>query len=287
MIRFAAISPKTRHDSWAFRSYLALAIALTSGTLGCAVSQQSEVQMGSEYAAQIEKELPLVRDAEVLSYINLVGDSLARVVDDRALTWHFNIVNSRDFNAFAVPGGYIYINRGLIERANNLSEVAGVIGHEIGHITKRHSIKQMQKAQGANVGVGVACILTNICNSEASQAAINIAASGIFAKFSRDDETEADEEGVKTLARAGIDPQGMPDMFQILLNERKTRPDQVSVFFASHPMEEDRIAFTKGAIAKLPPPTRRLTRDTPNFQAFKRRLMSLPAPPATVARKQH
>jgi predicted Zn-dependent protease len=282
MKRFDSISSMTRHGTWAFRSFIALSIALTSA---CAVSQQSEVEMGASYAAQIEKELPLVHDAEILAYLKLLGDSLASVVDDRSLTWHFNIVNSKDLNAFAVPGGYIYLNRGIIERATNMSEVAGVLGHEIGHVTKRHSIKQMQKAQGANLGVAVGCALTDVCTSEAAQAGINIAATGIFAKFSRDDETEADEEGVKTLARAGIDPHGMPEMFQILLNERKARPDAVSAFFASHPMEESRIAFTNEAITKLPPSTRRLVKDTPAFQTFKRRVTALPVPPPPPAKK--
>lgn len=268
-------SLKTRHP---LRAFLLSAFAL--GLAGCAVSQASEVQLGADYAAQIEKEIPLVRDPDVVTYINVLGDSLARVVDDRSLDWHFNVVNSPDLNAFAVPGGYIYINRGIIEQAANLSEVAGVIGHEIGHVTKRHSIKQMQKAQGANVGVSLACVLTHICDSQASQALINVAGGAVFAKFSRDDETEADEEGVKTLVRARIDPQGMPEMFQLLLNSRKTQPDKVSAFFASHPMEEDRIAFTQKMILALAPgSTRGFTKDSPNFQAMKRRLLSLPAPP--------
>jgi predicted Zn-dependent protease len=282
MKRFTALHPMTRHRSRAFRTgaTILLSAALTAA---CAVSQQREVEMGASYAAEIEKQLPLVRDPEIVTYINVLGDSLARVVDDRSLTWHFNVVNSQDINAFAVPGGYIYINRGLIERAQNLAQVAGVLGHEIGHVTKRHSIDQMRKAQGANVGVAVGCILTNVCSSQAAQAGINIAATGVFAKFSRDDEAEADEEGVKTLVAARIDPMGMPEMFQILLDERKTRPDAVSAFFASHPVEEERIAGTNAAIAAIPAANRRgLTKDSPNFQAFKRRLASLPVPPPPV-----
>src|SRR5512140_2290669 len=109
----------------------------------CAVSTQQEVDMGAGYATQIAKELPLVQDPEVNRYITLLGDSLARVADQRNLDWHFTVVDSREVNAFAVPGGYIYVNRGLIERATSMSQVAGVIGHEIGHVTRRHSIKQM------------------------------------------------------------------------------------------------------------------------------------------------
>ena len=164
--------------------------------------------------------------------------------------------------------------------AHAVAEVAGVIGHEIGHVTKRHSIKQMQKAQGANTGMTLACILTNICNSGIAQTGFQLAAGGVFAKFSRDDESEADAEGVKTVVRAGIDPAGIPQMFRILLDERKSRPDGVDAFFLSHPLEENRIAASQAIIATYPKQALKgLTQDSPNFQAFKKRLQSLPPSP--------
>ena len=278
MTRFPTIQPKTRQRGYTFR-FVTIGLILAVAE-SCAVSQQREVEMGASYATEIEKELPLIHDPEIVNYLNVLGDSLARVVDDRSLDWHFNVVNSKDINAFAVPGGYIYINRGLIERASTMAQVAGVLGHEIGHVTKRHSIKQMQKAEGANIGVTLGCALTNACSSQAAQRGINLAASGVFAKFSRNDEAEADQEGVKTLVAAKIDPHGMPEMFQLLLDERKARPDDVSLFFASHPIEESRIAATNDAIAKYPAASLRgLAKDSPGFQAFKRRVASLPAPP--------
>ena len=264
----------TRHAAPTFLAASVLALA------ACAVSQQSEVRIGADYAAQVERQLPLVHDAEIVEFINVLGGSLARVTDDRSLVWHFSVVDSRDLNAFALPGGYIYVNRGIIERATTLAQVAGVIGHEIGHVTRRHGVKQMQKAQGANIGLTLGCVFTNICNSQAAQTGIGIAAGGIFAKFSRNDEAEADEEGVNTLIKAHLDPGGMPEMFRILLDARKERPDQVAAFFASHPLEEERIAATTAIIARQPPASLRgLTRDSPDFQAFKRRMSSLPEPP--------
>lgn len=243
----------------------------------CAVSTQQEVDMGAGYASQIAKELPLVQDPEVNRYITLLGDSLAKVADQRNLDWHFHIVDSKEVNAFAVPGGYIYVNRGLIERAATMSEVAGVVGHEIGHVTRRHSIKQMQKSQGTSLGATLLCTLTAACNSQMAQTGINIAANAAFAKFSRSDETEADEEGVRYLIRSRIDPYGIPEMFEILLQERKASPGTLDAFFASHPLEESRITDTKRLIATYPASeTTGLTRDTPNFQAFKKRLLSLP-----------
>jgi predicted Zn-dependent protease len=277
------VHPKTRGARRAFRPRWGAPLLVTCASLAlgaCAVSQQQEVEIGANYATQIERELPLVRDPEVVLYVNVLGDSLAKVSDDRNLDWHFFVVDSREVNAFAVPGGYVYVNRGLIERAQTMNQVAGVIGHEIGHVTKRHSIKQMQKAQGANVGVTLGCILTRVCDSGLGQAAIEITAAGVFAKFSRDDEAEADAEGVRTVIRAGIDPQGIPEMFRILLAERKQKPDAVDAWFITHPLEEDRITTTQRLIGQYPADQLRgLTRDTPNFQAFKQRLASLPPSP--------
>lgn len=238
--------------------------------------------MGASYAQQIAKEMPLVQDPELNRYINVLGDSIARIADKRNLDWQFFIVDSKDVNAFAVPGGYIYMNRGLIERATNMAQVAGVLGHEIGHVTMRHSVQQMQKAQGANVGITAVCVLTSVCASDVSQAAINIGANAAFASFSRADEDEADLEGVKYVIAAGIDPVGIPEMFQILLDERKTKPDALETWFRSHPLEESRIAAARTRIAAYPPEQLRgLTKDTPNFQAFKKRLMALPPSPAS------
>lgn len=245
----------------------------------CAVSTQQEVEMGASYATQIAKELPLVRDPEVNRYITILGDSLARVADQRNLDWHFTVVDSRAVNAFAVPGGFIYVNRGLIERATTMAQVAGVIGHEIGHVTRRHSIKQMQKAQGTNIGATLLCTLTSVCNSGIAQSGINLAANAAFAKFSRTDEAESDEEAVRYLIKARIDPNGIPEMFAILLKERKEQPGALDAFFASHPLEESRIADSKRLIASYPAAqTQGLTRDTPNFQEMKKRLLSLPQP---------
>lgn len=246
----------------------------------CGITQQQEVELGASTAAQVSAELPLVRDAAVVNYITALGNQLATVTDDRNLAWHFTVVDSKEVNAFAVPGGWVYVNRGLIERATNMSELAGVLAHEIGHITRRHSVQQMQQAQGANVGVSLLCTLTRVCESGASQAAINIGGSALFAKFSRSDESEADAEAVTTTIKAGISPNGIPSTFQLLLNERKSNPGGLEAFFSSHPLEEARITTTQARIATYPAAQlQRLTRDTPAFQAFRRRLLALPVSP--------
>src|SRR5690606_36105985 len=110
------------------------ALALVATLAGCAISTQQEVEMGAGYSAELNRQLPLVQDAELNRYMNVLGDSIARIADTRNLDWQFYIVDSPDVNAFAVPGGFIYMNRGLLERATNLAQVAGVLGHEIGHV---------------------------------------------------------------------------------------------------------------------------------------------------------
>ncbi len=238
--------------------------------------------MGAQYAQQINQQLPIVRDPEVNRYINVLGDSIARVTSRADLEWRFFIVDSPEVNAFAVPGGFIYLNRGLIERAQNMAQVAGVLGHEIGHVTQRHSVKQMEQQQKAGIGVTLACTLTQVCNSDVAGAAINLGANAVFARFSRQDEAEADRVGVQYVTRAGIDPRGIPQMFRILLNEREQRPGGVSAFFATHPLEENRIDATQRQIQQSVPPAvlQSLTTDSRNFHTFQGRLRSLPRTPA-------
>jgi beta-barrel assembly-enhancing protease len=257
-----------------------IGVALTTSLVGCGISQQQEVQMGVEYAQQINAQLPIVQDPELNRYINVLGDSIARLTSRGNLDWRFFIVDSKEVNAFAVPGGFIYINRGLIERTDRMDEVAGVLGHEIGHVVRRHTVQQMEKAQGANIGVTLACVLTSVCNSQIAGAAINIAGGAVFARFSRQDELEADNEGINNVVRAGINPQGIVTMFQKLIAERRSRPGGVEAWFRTHPLEEDRRAAVQARINQIPPATlARLGTDTRNFHTFKARLQSLPPSP--------
>lgn len=259
-------------------------VLLTVTVAGCAVSTQQEQEMGAQYSAQINSQLPIVQDPEVNRYINVLGDSIARLTSRGDLDWKFFVVNSAEVNAFAVPGGYIYVNRGLVERAKNLSELAGVLGHEIGHVVKRHSIKQMQQMQGAQVGIGLGCVLLSVCNSDIAASGINLAGSALFAKFSRDDEAQADEVGIDNVVRAGISPKGIPEMFQILLDERQSDPGAVELWFGTHPTEESRIADTQRIIARIDPAIlRSLTYDSPRFHEFQQRVRMLPAPPPQKA----
>jgi predicted Zn-dependent protease len=259
---------------------LALALGMALGTTGCSISTEKEVQMGEQYSKEIAKQLPLISDPDILSYLTQLGGSLAKVADDRNLTWSFHLVDSKEINAFAIPGGFIYVNRGLVEHAENMSQLAGVLGHEIGHVTRRHSVKQMEKQRGATGLVLIGCIAFGACNSGLAEAGINVVGGVVFAKFSRNDESEADREGVKTTIRAGIDPNGIPEMFEILLKERKERPDMVSALLASHPLEEDRVKQARALIATYDQSVLGdLRKDDDDFHLFKQRVLALPPSP--------
>jgi len=248
---------------------------------GCGISTQQEVQMGQQEAAQINQQLPMVTDPELNRYINLLGDQIASHTSRANLDWRFFIVDSHEVNAFAVPGGFVYVNRGLIERTDNMSELAGVLGHEIGHVVLRHTVKQMEQMQGANVGVALACTLTNICSNQAAAAAINVGGTAIFAKFSRTDEVQADEGGFHNVMNAGISPNGMLSFFQKLLaEEQQSKNSNVSSWFTDHPGTQDRIADIQRMLAQVSASQlRSLTTDTQAFQQMKRRVMSLPPAP--------
>ncbi|MBK7596887.1 MAG: M48 family metalloprotease [Gemmatimonadetes bacterium] len=145
----------------------------------------------------------------------------------------------------------------------------------------RHSVQQMQQAQGANTGVSLLCTLTKVCDSGTGQAAINLGGSALFAKFSRSDESEADAEAVATTIKAGIDPSGIPGMFRILLSEQQRNPSALQAFFLTHPLAADRVTSPEALIAAYPPSALRgLTKETTAFPAFRRRLLALPPSPA-------
>ena len=269
--------------------FAALGVAVALGLSACGVSQQQEVQLGQQESAQIQQQLPLVQDALINQYVSSLGNQIASKTSRADLQWQFYVVNTDVVNAFALPGGIVYVNRGVLERADKMDELAGVIAHEIEHVVRRHSVKQMEQMQGANVGVALACSLTNVCNNQAAAAAINVGGTAIFAKFSRTDEVQADEGGFKNVMNAGISPQGMLSFFQKLLAEEQQSGSSgaANSWFADHPGTQDRIQDIQNMLAQVPASTlRSLTTDTQAFQQMKRRVMSLPPAPRQAASGQ-
>jgi predicted Zn-dependent protease len=274
---------------YAAAGFAALGFGVALGVSACGISQQQEVQLGQQESAQIQQQLPLVQDPLINQYVTSLGNQIASHTSRSDLQWQFYVVNTEVVNAFALPGGIIYVNRGVLERADRMDELAGVIGHEIEHVVRRHSVKQMEQMQGANVGVALACTLTNICSNQAAATAINVGGTAVFAKFSRDDEVQADEGGFNNLINAGINPEGMLTFFQKLLAEEQQSGGNsaVSSWFSDHPGTQDRIADIQGMLAQVPASKlRTLTSDTQAFQQMKRRVMSLPPAPRQAASGQ-
>jgi predicted Zn-dependent protease len=248
---------------------------------GCGVSTQQEVQLGQEEAQQVNAQLPMVQDAVIQNYVNTLGQRIARTTSRSDLNWQFQVVNSSVVNAFALPGGFVYVNRGVLERASNMSEVAGVLAHEIEHVVRRHSVKQMEQAQGANVGVGILCALTGVCQSGVAQAAINVGGTAVFAKFSRTDEVQADEGGFNNVIRAGINPRGMLTFFQKLLaEEQQSGGGNAAAWFSDHPGTSDRIQDIQRMLNQVPASQlNSLQMNESGFTTMKSRLNQLgPAP---------
>jgi predicted Zn-dependent protease len=242
------------------------------------LSESQEVELGQEAARQVERQQPILRDSQVTSYLDSIGQRLVRSSKRRDISYTFKVVNSSDINAFALPGGFVYVNRGLIEAADNESDLAGVISHEIGHVVGRHSAEQMKKAGIANLGLGVLEAILGARSGAAAglaQVGSQIGASAAFMKFSRDDEREADRLGVRNLYDAGYNPAGMVTFFEKLGDLRKSQPSKLETFFSTHPNPTERASNISREIRLLP---RRggLRTNTPEFQSIKKRLASLP-----------
>jgi predicted Zn-dependent protease len=249
---------------------------------GCGISEEQEISLGRENAEQIATKLPLVSDTAVTAYVQALGLRLARRTSRSELPWRFSVVDSKDINAFALPGGFIYVNRGLIERADRMDELAGVLGHEIGHVVRRHSVQQLKRNGGARIGIAIFCGLTSFCDSHATRIAIDVGGAAWLARHSRTAEAEADSEAVANAVRANISPEGIPALFTVLLSVREHEPGLVQTFFGSHPIEEERISATKHIVDRVAPEIERtLDRDDAAFHAMKDRLLALPRQPRT------
>jgi beta-barrel assembly-enhancing protease len=263
----------------------AVLLAAVVATTGCAISQQQELEMGREYASQIDRELPLVHDAAAQRYLDALGAELTAHAR-RQVPWRFRLVNSDVVNAFAVPGGFIYINRGIVAKAANLSEFAGVLAHEIAHVEHRHGVEQMERAQTANAGLSLAYILLGRTPGTVERTAVGVGGNLWLAGHSREAENEADASAVDMLVAAGIHPRGLPGFFRTLLNERDgASGGGAAQWFSTHPTTEDRITNVQNMIARHPESRLRgLQTDSDAFQRFRRGVNRLPAAPATARR---
>jgi predicted Zn-dependent protease len=240
------------------------------------VSVEQEIEIGRETNAQVRKEMPELTDPPVTAYVRDVARRLVQVAPGPKYPYSFSVVNYREINAFALPGGPVWIHRGVLQAATNESQVAGVLAHEIAHIAQRHAADQLTKGLVANLGLGLlGAFLGNSGGAGAAQMAAGFIANGVFLKYSRDAERDADKVGLRILTRAGWDGRGMVELFEVLRKEASRDPHKLETYFSSHPAPRDRIAALQADIAR----GRGGRRDTPQFQAVKARLLKMkPAP---------
>lgn len=253
-----------------------LIVMTSSGFFGCAgrisdiniFTDAEEVQLGKQFSREIEKELKIYSDPVVAAYIDQLGQHLANHSQRRNITYHFKVVNTEVVNAFAVPGGYLYVNIGLIRAAENESELAGVIGHEIGHVVGKHGVKQMTRQLGL---AAVAQLALGEEQSKLKKMVANLATNGVLMKYSRDAEREADIYAVQEMYDAGIDPEGMATFFEKLLKLQKSKPSKLQQLFSTHPLTTERITAVRSQIARLPRKSN-LKKDSRRFHQIKKRL---------------
>ena len=246
----------------------------------CSVSERDEQAIGAYEAAEVESSLPLIRDSVITQYITSVGRSMASRTSRAGLDWRFTVVNAAELNAFALPGGYVYVTRGLIERAERFDELAGVMGHEIAHVVRRHSVGQLEQAGKREVALVLLCTLTRACSSVGGAVAVQVGSDAAAAQYSQRDEADADSVGLRITMDAGVDPEGLPTFLQHMLEQRTEQPTPIDAFFATHPTDEARMAALRRQIAALGPAARQaLMQDTPEFRAVRERLRAMPPPP--------
>ncbi len=242
-------------------------------------SPEQDVEMGREVAKQAERELSILNDRQATTYIDALGKQLAaHAPGGEKYPFQFKIVNDKAINAFALPGGFVYINRGAIEAADNEAQIAGVMAHEIGHVVLRHGTNQVSKAYLAQAPLSIlgGVLGSNSVGSVLAQLGVGFAANSIFLKYSRDAERQADLMGTQTLYDTGYDPKAMVQFFEKIQAESKGR---ASEFFSDHPNPENRISSVQHEIEKLGGMPPRARSDSPDFHEIKSKLAGMPAPP--------
>lgn len=253
-------------------------------------SPNTDIQVGKQNAqlmlqgSSTQPGLPLCNDPKVDQYLTNLGMKLVSKLDQRGVTypWEFHCVNDKSINAFALPGGYVFVNRGAIEAADNESQLAAVMGHELSHVTLRHGTAQATKAQFAQ---GAAGIFGGIFGGSTGGALLTqgvaLGAGGLMLRYSRSDETQADVSGTQVLYDTGYDPRAMSQFFEKLEAESKGKnPPQ---FLSDHPNPGNRVERVNEEIDKLGGVPPNAKRDSPEFEAIKREVLALPTPKKIVA----
>jgi predicted Zn-dependent protease len=240
------------------------------------VSVRDEIEIGQKAQAQVKRQVPEVTDGTVLGYVRQIGRELERRATGPDYPYTFSVANYREINAFALPGGPVWVHRGAMQAAQTESQLAGVLAHEVAHIAQRHAAEQMTKGIVANGLLGfLGAVLGNDGGgARTAQVAASFVANGYMMRFSRDDEREADRVGAEIMSRAGWNPRGMLEFMNILRAQAGRNPGSVEVFFSTHPAPQDRINRLNGVVRQL---GARGRTDSQAFRNVRARLARMPA----------
>ncbi len=250
-------------------------VGQTGKSLGDWYSIDTDVKMGKQYAMMVESSAKMVQDPVITEYVNRVGQNLVRNSDAK-VPFTIKVVDSDDINAFALPGGFFYVNTGLILAADNEAELAGVMAHEIAHVAARHATRGMTRAGYIQTAATIPLIFINSWGLyEAANMAMSLALPVTFMKFSRDFESEADYLGLQYMYKAGYDPQSFIAFFEKIKALEKEKPGTLAKAFASHPQTPDRIQKSQEEIREVLPPRPEYIVDTSEFESVKGRLAEL------------
>jgi predicted Zn-dependent protease len=244
-------------------------------------SMEKEVAIGRQYAAEVDRQAKFIDDPVVTEYINRVGQNLV-LHSDAKVPFTIKVIDSDEVNAFALPGGFMYVNKGLILAADNEAELAGAMAHEIGHVAARHAMENQTKANLMQYGAIAATILTGGILGEVIYDTAGLWLPLSFLKFTRSAEEEADRLGVQYLYAAGYDPTAMAAMFEKLEGLSKKKPGAISKLFADHPAPPDRRAASLALVARFPEREEYII-STSEFQKVKARLLRLSNAKSTTA----
>jgi hypothetical protein len=236
-------------------------------------SIESEIRMGKEYATQIEASLKLVTDPTINEYVNRVGQNLVRNSDAK-VPFTIKVVDSDVINAMALPGGFFYVNSGLILAADNEAELAGVMAHEIAHVAARHTTRQLTRYQFINYA-SLPLIFVGGGIGLAAREAAGIGIPMTFLKFSRGFEAKADYLGIQYMYKAGYDPNEFVNFFEKIQAQEKKKPGSMAKVFTDHPQTPDRITKSQEEIATILPPKDQYIETTSEFNDMKSRLAAI------------
>lgn len=244
-------------------------------------STEKEVKIGRELAAEVDRQAKFIDDPMITEYVNRVGQNIV-LHSDAKIPFTIKVIDSDEVNAFALPGGFFYVNKGLLLVADNEAEVAGVMAHEIAHVAARHSVENQTKASLLEyLAMGTSIFLGGIPGMIYQNTA-GLGLLGAFMKFSRGAESEADKLGVQYMYAAGYDPGAMSTMFEKLEAKNKKKPGLIARAFASHPAPPDRRAAAVALAARFPEHDEYVI-STSEFQRVKARLLRLSNARASVA----